>query len=39
MRTPFPPNYQRQTTPIERVSFQLNCRHELIPILVALQHL
>src|SRR3954469_18704121 len=39
MRTSFPPNYQRQTTPIERVSFQLNCRHELIPILVALQHL
>src|SRR5215213_1026370 len=39
MRTSFPPNYQRQTTPIERVSFQLNCRHELIPILVALQHI
>src|SRR3954464_14292294 len=39
MRTSFPPNYQRQTTPIERVSFQLRCRHELIPILVALQHL
>src|SRR4051794_25516316 len=39
MRTSFPPNHQRQTTPIERVSFQLNCRHELIPILVALQHI
>jgi IS5 family transposase len=39
MRSSFPPNYQRQTTPIERVSFQLNCRHELIPILVALQHI
>src|SRR4051794_19916224 len=39
MRTAFPANYQTQTTPIERVSFQLRCRHELIPILVALQHL
>jgi transposase, IS5 family len=39
MRTSFPPNYQRQTTPIERVSFQLRCRHEMIPILVALQHI
>jgi transposase, IS5 family len=39
MRTAFPANYQAQTTPIERVSFQLRCRHELIPILVALQHL
>jgi transposase, IS5 family len=39
MRTAFPANYQTQTTPIERVAFQLHCRHELIPILVALQHL
>jgi transposase, IS5 family len=39
MRTAFPANYQTQTTPIERVSFQLRCRHELIPVLVALQHL
>src|SRR5436305_5664600 len=39
MRTAFPANYQAQTTPIGRVSFQLHCRHELIPILVALQHL
>jgi IS5 family transposase len=39
MRTPFPPNYQKQTTLIECVCFQLHCRHELIPILVALQHI
>lgn len=39
MRTSFPANYQGQTTSIECVSFQLRCRHELVPILVALQHL
>ena len=39
MRTSFPANYQQQTTAIECVSFQLRCRHELIPILVALQHI
>jgi transposase, IS5 family len=39
MRTFFPPNYQQQSTPIEGVSFQLHCRHELIPILAALQHI
>lgn len=39
MRTLFPKNYQQQTIPIERVAFQLHCRHELIPILVALQYL
>jgi transposase, IS5 family len=39
MRTAFPANHQTQTTPIGRVSLQLRCRHELIPILVALQHL
>jgi transposase, IS5 family len=39
MRTSFPANSQQQTTPIECVSFQLRCRHELIPILVALQHI
>jgi len=39
MRTLFPKNYQRQTIPIDRVVFQLHCRHELLPILVALQHL
>jgi transposase, IS5 family len=35
----FPRHYQTQTTPIDRVVFQLRCRHELIPILVALQHI
>jgi transposase, IS5 family len=39
MRTPFPTHYQRQTTPIECVSFPLHCRHELIPILTGLQHI
>jgi IS5 family transposase len=39
MRTWFPKNYQTQTIPIERVAFQMHCRHELLPILVALQHL
>jgi transposase, IS5 family len=38
VRTSFPRHYQTQTTPIESVVFQLRCRHELIPILVALQH-
>src|SRR5271154_554704 len=37
MRALFPRNYQKQTTPIDCVVFQLHCRHELIPILVALQ--
>src|SRR4051812_1452985 len=39
MRTLFPRNYQTQTTSIDHVSFQLHCRHELIPILVALQYI
>jgi transposase, IS5 family len=39
MRTLFPTDYQQQCVLIEAVSFQLHCRHELIPILVALQHL
>jgi transposase, IS5 family len=39
MRSFFPRHHQQQGVPIETVSFQLNCRHELIPILVALQHL
>jgi transposase, IS5 family len=39
MRNFFPRNYQTQTTPINCVAFQLHCRHELIPILVALQHI
>ena len=38
MRTAFPRHAQSQTTPIQDVVFQLRCRHELIPILVALQH-
>jgi transposase, IS5 family len=39
VRTSFPGNYQQQTTPIEDVVFQLRTRHELVPVLVALQHL
>jgi IS5 family transposase len=39
VRTLFPKTMQTQATPIQSVSFQLHCRHELIPILVALQHL
>jgi uncharacterized protein YoxC len=39
VRTSFPRHYQTQTTPIKGVVFQLRCRHELIPILVALQHI
>lgn len=39
MRTSFPAHYQQQCVPIEAVTFQLHCRHELVPILVALQYL
>jgi IS5 family transposase len=39
MRTLFPRNFQMQATPTDRISFQLHCRHELIPILVALQYI
>jgi IS5 family transposase len=39
MRTLFPTDFDQQCVPIEEVAFQLHSRHELIPILVALQHL
>ena len=39
MRTFFPTDCQQQSVPIQAVSFQLHSRHELVPILVALQHL
>lgn len=39
MRTCFPANLHNQTTSIEGIVFPLQCRHELIPILVALQHI
>ena len=38
MRSAFPRHYQTQSTPIQDVVFQLQCRHQLVPILVALQH-
>ena len=39
MRALFPAQYQQQSVPIEAVTFQLHCRHELVPILIALQYL
>ena len=39
MRAFFPAQYQQQSVPIEAVAFQLHCRHELVPILIALQYL
>lgn len=39
MRACFPTEHQQQSVPIAEVVFQLHSRHELIPILVALQHL
>jgi transposase, IS5 family len=39
MRHFFPTDCQQQCVPIEAVSFSLHCRHELIPILFALQYL
>jgi len=38
MRTSFPANYECQQPPIQDVTFDLHPRHELTPILVALQH-
>jgi transposase, IS5 family len=39
MRRFFPSQCQQQSVPIDKVAFQLHSRHELLPILVALQHL
>jgi len=39
MRSFFPSNLHSQTTPIPDVCFQLHSRHELVPILAALQYL
>ena len=39
MRYPFAPQICLGATPIEDIEFDLTSRHELVPILMALQHL
>lgn len=39
MRYRFTPQVPLGATPIEEIEFDYGCRHELVPILMALQHL
>lgn len=39
MRHPFTPQISLGTTPIQDIQFDISSRHELVPILMALQHL
>lgn len=39
MRKAFEPKSSTENIPIPEIQFDMNCRHEIIPILVALQHL
>ena len=39
MRKPFEPQMTIGTVPMPKISFDIYCRHELVPILMALKHI
>lgn len=39
MRKPFEPQMTIGTVPMSKISFDIYCRHELVPILMALKHI
>ena len=39
MRKPFEPQMTIGTIPMSKISFDIYCRHELVPILMALRHI
>jgi hypothetical protein len=39
MRKPFEPQMTIGTVPISKISFDIYCRHELVPILMSLKHI